>query len=401
MYSRRLTTQVIPLATRPRSPGRAMAPIALALFFGFISVGLPLPIVPLFVNQVLGYGDAIVGVAVGLQFLATVLTRSYAGKVADVRGGKLSAMRGAVICAMAGLVYVIAASLTASPIMALSVLLAGRVLAGVGEGQLVTGSVSWMIAAGGQANAGRAMSLTGMAMYASVALGAPLGMMIYRKAGFSAGIAVTVVAPLIACAIAVPIRASFAPAGDRVPMRRVLSLIWRSGLSLLLQGVGFAVISAFSSLFFASRGWTHAGLAMTLFGAAYAVVRVLFGHLPDRVGGYAVAIASLAVEGIGQSLLWLSPNEMTALLGALLSGMGCSLLFPALGVEILKKIPAHSRGTALGGFVAFQDIAYGITGPITGVLAASAGYASVFLVGAIATILGIGSVIAEWKITSR
>ena len=136
---------------------------------------------------------------------------------------------------------------------------------------------------------------------------------------------------------------------------------------------------------------------MTLFGAAYAVMRILFGHLPDRIGGYAVAVASLAIEGLGQTLLWLAPSEATALLGALLSGMGCSLLFPALGVEILKTIPAQSRGTALGGFVAFQDIAYGITGPITGVLASSAGYASVFLVGAVATLLGAGFVLVEWK----
>lgn len=182
-------------------------------------------------------------------------------------------------------------------------------------------------------------------------------------------------------------------------MKQVLGLIWRSGLSLLLQGVGFAVISAFASLFFASRGWSHAALAMTLFGGAYALTRVCFGHLPDRMGGYPVAVASLGIECIGQLLLWLSPAEPVALAGALLSGMGCSLLFPALGVEILKHIPPQSRGTVLGGFVAFQDIAYGITGPITGVFAARAGYASVFLVGALATLLGIVFVLLEQRRT--
>jgi len=344
---------------------------------------------------VLGFGDAIVGGTVGLQFLATVLTRSYAGGVADLHGGKRSMMRGGAVCALAGVLYILASALPLPPVTALFVLLAGRVFAGFGESQLVTGSVTWMIATGGSQNAGKAMSLTGMAMYMSVAVSAPLGMLIYRHFGFSIAMLLIVVAPLLACVIGTRVPAAFVPGGTRVPITRVLGTIWRSGLSLSLQGVGFAVISAFASLFFASRGWSHAALAMTFFGGAYAFMRVCFGHLPDHIGGYLVAVASLGIEGTGQALLWWSPSEKVALLGALLSGMGCSLLFPALGVEILKHIPPQSRGTALGGFVAFQDIAYGITGPITGVLAARAGYASVFLIGAVATLVGIAFVFLE------
>src|ERR1700683_3527703 len=395
MSSHRNARLSLPPGTRSASPYRAMAPIAAGLFFGFISVGLPLPVVPLFVHQVLGYGDATVGGTVGLQFLATLLTRSYAGRVADAHGGKRSMMRGGAVCALAGVLYILASALPLPSVTALIVLLAGRVVAGFGESQLVTGSVTWMIAAGGSQNAGEAMSLTGMAMYASVALGAPLGMLIYRHSGFSMAMSLIIIAPLLACGIAARVPAAFAPSGTRFPMIRVLGMIWRSGLSLSLQGVGFAVISAFASLFFASRGWSHAALAMTFFGGAYAFIRVCFGHLPDRIGGYLIAIASLGIEGIGQALLWLSPSETVALVGALLSGMGCSLLLPALGVEILKHIPPQSRGTALGGFVAFQDIAYGITGPITGLLAARTGYASVFLVGAVATLVGIGFVFSE------
>jgi MFS family permease len=174
----------LPSGTRSENPYRAMAPIAAGLFFGFISVGLPLPVVPLFVHQVLGYGDAIVGGTVGLQFFATVLTRSYAGGVADAHGGKRSMMRGAAVCALAGVLYMLASALPLPPATALIVLLAGRVLAGFGEGQLVTGSVTWMIATGGSQHAGKAMSLTGMAMYMAVALGAPMGMLIYRHFGF-------------------------------------------------------------------------------------------------------------------------------------------------------------------------------------------------------------------------
>jgi MFS family permease len=376
-------------ATSGAAQDRILARLALVMFIGFLCIGLPLPVIPLFVKHSLGFNDVAVGVAVGIQFLATVLTRGYAGRLADHRGGKRSMMQGAMTCACAGAIYALAALLPVSDGPKFAVLIVGRLVLGLGESQFVTGTLTWGIASVGQPRAGKAISWTGMAMYGSLAAGAPIGVALYQAGGFLLVAVAALAVPLLAALVAFGVPAAVALHGEHVPLLRVLKLIWRSGLSLALQGVGFATIGAFASLYFASRGWAHVGLGMTCFGGAFALVRLLFGHLPDRIGGFKVAMGAMVIECIGQALLWLAPNEATALAGALVTGLGCSLVFPGLGIEALKLVPPHSRGTAMGGFVAFQDVAYGVTGPITGVLAAGYGYPVVFLVGAIAAVFGV------------
>ena len=359
-----------------------------ALFCGYLCVGLPLPVIPLFLHDKLGFGSLVVGLVIGVQFLATVLTRGYAGRLTDQHGGKRSALQGAAVCALGGLLYVIAAMPGLSPILSLGVVVAGRLAAGVGESQFVTGCVSWSIASVGPQRAGMSMSWTGIAMFAALAIGAPIGMELYQGYGLQAAMVACIVAPLVAAAVALREVSHIAPAGQRLPFYRVVGQIWREGLGLMLQGVGLSGLTAFASLYFAARNWGHAGLVMTAFGIGFIFVRVALGHLPDKMSGYRVALWSLVIEAAGQAMLWGAPHEVVALAGAFVTGLGCALVFPALGVEALKRVLPANRGSAMGAFVAFLDIAYGISGPAAGVIAGQFGYAAVYMFGAACALLG-------------
>jgi len=362
--------------------------IIAALFCGYLAVGLPLPVLPLFVHDKLGFSNLIVGLAIGIQFLATVLTRGYAGRLTDHHGGKRSALQGAAVCAMGGLLYLVAAMPGLSPMISLVIIVVGRLVAGFGESQFVTGCVSWSIASVGQQRAGMSMSWTGIAMFAALAIGAPIGMALYQTYGLEAAMVACIVAPLIAVVIAFREVSYTSPAGPRLPFSRVIGQIWREGLGLMLQGVGLSGLTAFASLYFAARNWDHAGLVMTAFGIGFIFVRAVLGSLPDKMSGYRVALWSLVVEAIGQTMLWSAPHEIVALAGTLVTGLGCALVFPALGVEALKRVLPANRGSAMGAFVAFLDIAYGLSGPAAGVIAGQFGYAAVYQFGAVSALLG-------------
>ncbi|MFN9476054.1 MFS transporter [Acidovorax sp.] len=367
-----------------------LAPVVLAVFLGFLSISIPLGALALEVGHHLGFGAATVGWAIGLQSLATLLTRHQAGTLCDQRGPRFAVLLGLPLTACAGLAYVLASVLPMAPAASLAVLILGRTVAGLGESLFLTGLMSWGIARVGPARTGAVMSWVGIAIYAALGLGAPLGLAVQPAFGFAGVGVLACLTPLVAWAIALRLPAVPASGGQqRVPFHRVLGLIWRPGLVLALATVPYAAMAAFLTLDYAVHGWPHAGTALLGFSAAYILVRLVGSGLPDRFGATAVAMGSLAFEAVGQLLIWQAGSPAMAVLGATLTGLGFSLVFPAMGVLATRSVPPDLRGRAVGNFIAFADIALGVTGPVVGVATQWFGITMAFLVGAAATCVAL------------
>lgn len=358
------------------------------VFAEFLAMGLPLPVLPVRVHGALGFGTFVVGLAIGAQSWATLLTRHAAGTRADQRGPQGTAVLGLSLSALAGALYALSSVATA-PSVSLAVLLLGRGLLGLGESLVITSALAWGVALAGRERSGVVMAWVGIAMYGALAAGAPLGTALDARVGFVGMSAAAALAPALGIAAARLARPVPAVGGARLPFYRVASLIWRPGAGLALCALGFGAIAAFATLRFQERGWSNAPLVMSAFGAAYVLARLLFGALPDRFGGARVAMASAAVAAAGQFGMWRASSGAEAVAAAALTGLGFSLAFPSFGVEAIRRVPPQNRGVALGAYAACFDVAMGAGVPLLGAAAGHFGYGAAFAVGGVGALASL------------
>lgn len=357
-------------------------------FLAYLVIGLQLAVLPPFVHDDLGFGAVLAGLVISTQYVATLLSRGFAGRTSDTAGPKRAALIGMLACGVSGLLLMMAALLRPWPISSLSILLLARLALGMGESCVATGCIMWGIGRVGSEHTAKVISWNGIATYGALAVGAPLGVLLATASGFvsigAAGAALMVVALLIAWrrpAVRVE-------AGERLPMHHVFGRVAPYGMGLALGSVGFGVIATFITLYYASEGWAGAAPTLSVFGVCFVGVRLLLGWTIAYFGGYRVALVSLLIEALGLLVLASAGHVGVAMAGAACSGIGFSLVFPSLGVVAVERVSVSNRGAALAAYSVFIDVALGVTGPLGGWIAAGGRYGPMF---AVASALSLAS----------
>jgi len=90
-------------------------------------------------------------------------------------------------------------------------------------------------------------------MFASLALGAPLGTTLYSFGGFAAIAIATALVPLATILVVAPLAPVSPQPGVRASLLSVAGAVWLPGLGSALSAIGFGTMIAFSSLLSAER----------------------------------------------------------------------------------------------------------------------------------------------------
>lgn len=293
---------------------------------------------------------------------------------------------GLCLASGAGAIYLISLAFLDVPMVSVMILALGRALMGGAECFVIVGAVCWSLRLAGAAHTGKAIAQMGNALYLGLALGAPLGSLLFEKYGFQVVGLGTLVLPLCAlfAIISLPSLATEAQAGGS--LMAVLRSVWLPGVGLSFASLGYGAMMSFSVLLFVERDWQPTWLVFTIFAIAFIAVRIAFGNLADRFGGARIGQIFAMVQVAGLALMAASPWAFLGYFGAVLMGVGYSMVYPAFGLEAINRAPVESKGLAIGTYTAFLEFTLAVASPLLGLLASWTSLGAVFMVSAAAAI---------------
>lgn len=140
-------------------------------FASYLTIGLPLAVLPGYVHDVMGFSAFWAGLVISLQYFATLLSRPHAGRYADLLGPKKIVIFGLCGCFLSGIGYLLAALFGGLPVVSLALLCLGRIILGIGQSFAGTGSTLWGVGVVGSLHIGRVISWNGIVTYGAMAMG--------------------------------------------------------------------------------------------------------------------------------------------------------------------------------------------------------------------------------------
>lgn len=368
--------------TRPALVTPPFVLVVVSTFAYFLCVGMLFPVFPFFIEGPLGGSDVAVGLSGGAFSLTAVLLRPWAGRAGDRRGRRPLMVAGSAIVA--------ASVLANKAVDSLTILMALRLVAGVGEALFFVGAAAAVNDLAPEERRGEAVSLFSLALYGGISFGPIIGEALFEATSFSTVWVVAAAVGAMATVLAVRVRDARPERGEGPPARLVHPAGVLPGLVLFCAVVGFAAFNSFVALY-AKEDLGMSGSRFVFFTYSFTVLLIrLFGaRIPDLLGSRRAATIATSIITAGMLIMafWREPAGLYT--GAFVFGIGQAFAFPALMTLAVRGAPPHERGAVVGTYSAFVDLAFGAGAVSLGVVAHSFGYPETFAVSAVVALAGL------------
>ena len=158
-----------------------------------------------------------------------------------------------------------------------------------------------------------------------------------------------------------------------------------------LTSLGYVSILSFYRLYAVEVNLTAVfSWFFIIYSICLVITRPLAGRIQDNGGDLIVCVVGIIAQSIGLFLIAVMPSDLTVIICAVCAALGFGTLNSACTAIITRKAPEHRRSYALSTFFIFCDATMGFGPALLGLfVSASTGYAPVYIISSIITILAL------------
>jgi MFS family permease len=342
----------------------------------FLGLNMTLPVIPLFVEEELGGRNVEVGIAVSSFGLAAAFIRPFIGPLGDLMGRRTLVICGTLLAATATAATALAASIPAVIVI--------RAITGIGEAAVFVGIASSIQDLSPDDRRAEAASYFSLTIYGSLLVGPLFGGWLRDVHGTDS---VWLIAGGLAAAASIVGISAPGPPDVRPPFPPFRRLIHpaaiRPGMMLFAGLLGYTGFLAFAVVHGERLGMENPERVFVVFGAVIVTLRLFAARLPDRLGPMLTTRVSLSFGVSGLLVLYLWQAPLGVYVASAVLAVAQTFLFPALFALVVDRAPDEERSQAIGSFSMFFDLAFGLGGPIIGVIGDATDLGTGFLVCAV------------------
>ncbi len=337
-----------------------------------------LPVLPMYVTQVLEEDKTKIGYIIGLYALSALLIRPFSGYALDTFGRRKVYVISMLLYAMSMFLYSYATTFL--------LLLTLRFLHGFTWGMVTTGGGTIPADLVPARRRGEGIGYFGLSITLSMALGPMLGLWILGDSNFSmlfyVAFGISVASLVLAYMVKYPTIAkapeTTAPA-PRKNKQMFEAKASHASVVVFLFGFAYASIFAFAAVFSSETGVGHSGLFFLLLAIGVSISRPYAGKLMDKKGPQQIMLLSFVLGFVGFMLLSATGHSLVVYLTAgFIIGLGCGSVIPTLQTMVMNMVMPERRGVANATYYAAVDLGIGLGSIILGYVADWASTAQMF-----------------------
>jgi len=354
-----------------------------SVFMFFISFFAIVPIISLYA-EILGAGEIMIGVIVGVFAFSAVLSRIPFGRYADNVARKPLLIIGAVIFILSPIMYTWTESI--------AMLTAIRIFHGIGIGAFSVASMSLAVDMVPKQRLGEAMGLFGVPVMLGMILGPGIAGFLVDLTGYHEAFYIASLFAVVSLLLVLFVSESdidgtgTATFMDVLKDRNVASAV----IGVLALTTSYGAITAFFPVYASRLGYTEfmIGLFFTVYAVAALVVRVPVGRYADKKGISLLTAPMMVIAVAGIAIISITTDQIGFYIAGIVFGVGFGAAYTTLLALSVETVGPLERGKASALINSSFDMGIAIGSMALGFLARAYEFDTFFALTALILLFG-------------